>query len=386
MHSVSWKGGGAFFHAYHIAKNMVARGHEVTLLSISAENKFSFSKKIIDGIKLIESPDLLSNQARSGWDLWDTICRIFYLWNRNYDIVHCLDCRPAVIFPGLFLKYKNKAKLVIEWLDWFGRGGTASERKSYIRFFMIPIETFFEEKFRKFADGTVGLGEPLTQRAIMMGVNKNIKTILHGCDTEKIEAFSKQYSRKFLNLEQDALYLGFTGRMRGDVASLFVEIIEKLRFVFKLNVFGLIIGNTAYNIDKHINKRLDNFIIRTGWIDYKLVNQYMCACDILLLPFKKSLARDSIWPSKLNDYLSVGRPIISSKLSVVNEIFNSYDIGLLVNDDSGSFTDACIQLINSPQTMNKFGNNARKLAEGDLSWDKIIIELETYYKSVIFNK
>jgi glycosyltransferase involved in cell wall biosynthesis len=292
----------------------------------------------------------------------------------------------VVIFPGLFLKYKSKTKLVIEWLDWFGRGGTATERKSYIKFFMVPIETFFEERFRKFADGTIGLGEPLTQRAIKLGINKNIETILHGCDTDNIKVYSKSYSREFLNLAPDPIYLGYTGRMRGDVASLFVAIIEKLRFKYNLNVYGILIGNTTYNIDQHINKNLDKFIIKTGWIEYKQINQYMCACDILLVPFKKSLARNSIWPSKLNDYLSAGRPIISSNLSVITEIFNSYDIGYLVDDDSESFASACIKLIEAPQIMNQLGNNARKLAEGKLSWEKISNNIESFYKKIIFNQ
>src|SRR5262249_12722261 len=148
VHSVSWKGGGAFFHALHLAKGMKARGHEVTVLSTSATNRLSFSVKDVEGITMAEAPDLLPGSARTGWDLWDAARRVGYVKRHEYDVVHCLDCRPTVIFPGLFLKQRRHSKLVLEWLDWFGKGGTASERSTLIRAFMQPIEAFFEERFR----------------------------------------------------------------------------------------------------------------------------------------------------------------------------------------------------------------------------------------------
>ena len=54
--------------------------------------------------------------------------RLIYLWPRQYDLVHSVDSRPVCILPALMLKKLRQTKLVIDWLDWWGRGGTITER------------------------------------------------------------------------------------------------------------------------------------------------------------------------------------------------------------------------------------------------------------------
>jgi glycosyltransferase involved in cell wall biosynthesis len=382
VHSVSWTGGGAFFHALHFAKGMVRLGHSVTVLAISKDRRFSFSEKKIDDVTLVESPDMFPGQARSGWDIWNTCARIWFLHSRRFDIVHCLDCRPAVIFPGLFAKYFFSSKLVIEWLDWFGRGGTATERRWIIRILMTPIETFFEERFRKYADGTIGLGEPLTQRARDLGISDNILTIYHGCDTQELKVFSKLKSRVELGLKRTAYYIGYTGRMRKDAIMLFVETIEKLRNRYSLDVYGLLIGNSAMSVDVYIDQEIKKYIIKTSWIDYRDMNKYMSASDVLILPFRKTVARNTIWPSKINDYLSVGRPILSTDLEVLRKIIKKYAVGVLADDTGESLALNCCRLLKNEKRMNQMGKNARKLAETALTWKTIVKDVETFYRTL----
>jgi glycosyltransferase involved in cell wall biosynthesis len=383
VHSVSWKGGGAFFHALHIAKGMIARGHEVTLLCTSPSHKIGFSSKNLGEIIIAEAPDLLPGAARSGWDIWDTLNRIDFVSKGKYDIVHCLDCRPTVIMPGLFLKMRRKSKLVIEWLDWFGKGGTATERSPLIRFFMRPVETFFEEKFRRFADGTIGLGEPLTQRALGMGVRRNVISITHGCDVDTMKRHGKPESRSALGLQDNRVYLGYTGRMREDVCSLFLGTIKELRENKGLDVVGIVIGNTAFPLDKYIDQSLKDYIIKTSWIDYELINKYMCACDLLLLPFGNTVARNKIWPSKLNDYLSVGRPIVATKLEILGDLFERYQIGLLAEHNVTDISEKCLELVLDPERSETYGANARRLAETDFCWTKINATVESLYSKVL---
>jgi glycosyltransferase involved in cell wall biosynthesis len=382
VHSVSWKGGGAFFHALHLAKGMRSRGHEVTLLCTSPANRSGFSIEELNGVSLVEAPDLLSGSARSGWDLWNALNRIYFVSRNKYDIVHCLDCRPTVILPGLFLKMRRESKLILEWLDWFGKGGTASERSLPVRMFMKPVETFFEEKFRRFADGTIGLGEPLTRRALGMGVRQNVISITHGCDVETIEPYAKSESRSILGLNDETIYLGYCGRMREDVCSLFFGAVRELRENKKLDVVGVVIGNTAFPVDRYIDRSLNDYIIRTNWIPYELVNRYMSACDVLVLPFDNTVARNKIWPSKLNDYLSAGRPIVATKLEILGDLFESHEIGFLAGHNASEIAQKCLELILDPQLSETCGANARRLAETDLCWNKINDSVESLYSQV----
>ena len=385
VHSVSWKGGGSFFHAYHLAQRMVDLGHDVTLLSTSEKSRTRLLIKETDGIKLVEAPDLLSGSARSGWDILNTLSRIKYLWNKNYHVVHCLDCRPTVIFPGLFLKYFKGTKLILEWLDWFGRGGTAFERPMKIRIFMGTVETFFEEKFRKFADGTICLGVPLTERAKSLGIKKKITTILHGCDSNSLKAISYHEAISKLKFDKNKIYIGYVGRMREDVASLFIGVIRELRQKHNIDAYGLIIGKPAFNLVPYLQPDIKDYIILTGWIDYNMLNLYLCSSALLILPFKKTVSRNNIWPSKLNDYFCSGRPIISTKLAVISELFKKSNVGILCDDSVTELSSNCLKLLKNPKMAEDLGRNARKVAETILNWNTIAEKVNQFYDKILIN-
>ena len=125
-HNVSWSG--SFFRGFYWARELVKRGHSVTILSTSKKSKYSFNEQISDGVKLLEGPDLFSGRLRSGWDPWSTYRRLSFISKLNYDIIHCIDSRPNTIIPGLYLSRLTKSILVLDWLDWWGRGGTIRYR------------------------------------------------------------------------------------------------------------------------------------------------------------------------------------------------------------------------------------------------------------------
>lgn len=385
VHSISWVGGGAFFHAFHLAKGMAILGNDVSIMSIHKKNRFRFVQKEYDGITIIESPDLLRGLARSGWDLWNTFMRIIFLRKKDFEIVHCLDSRPAVIFPGLYLKYCRKSKLVIEWLDWFGNGGTASERKLLLRIFMLPIESFFEVKFRKYADASIGLGEPLTARAKQYTSSDKVITIVHGCDTTSLKEYDKYWVREELCLDKNAFIIGYVGRMRDDVILRLTAIVRGLKEkILGKKVYCLLIGNTAFDYSKYLSKDIEDSFISTGWTEYQKVNMYMSSCDVLTLPFSsRSVARNGIWPSKVNDYLSVGRPIISTDLLVLRNLFATNEIGFMVEDDLEMLVEKTYTLLNADELVSKFGKNARLLAESKLNWKSIIQDVHAFYLEIV---
>jgi len=103
---------------------------------------------------------------------------------------------------------------------------------------------------------------------------------------------------------------------------------------------------------------------------------------VLALPFEKSVARRSIWPSKLNDYLSVGRPVLSTDLVVLSDIIKNAEVGVLAEDNVESLAYRCAELLTDPNKMTILGNNARKLAETTLSWETICNTVGKFYNDV----
>jgi len=384
VHSVSYKGGGAFFHALQIAKGMKKLNHTVSILSTSQKGCLNFKTSYIEnGIELLESPDILGGKARNGWDLYNVFRRILLLNNRNYDLTYCLDCRPVVIFPGLFMKFFKKSKLIIEWLDLFGRGGTASERSYFIKMFMKHIEQFFEESFRKFADGSVILGEQLYNRAVKMGLNKkNIIKIFHGCDIDDCKQLNKKIMRKKYKYDEHDKIIGYLGQMRNSTADLLFETFE----LFHKNNYNynlLLIGNHKIT---DLNNRLINInkslFRETGWISKVHLQEYLSIVDICILPFKKSISTNNIWPSKINDYLTSGKPIVATNLAVIERMFIDNNIGILSDDNPKSFIKN-INIMFKNKDLIKMGRNSQNLAKNKFHWDNINNKLDKFFYKVI---
>jgi glycosyltransferase involved in cell wall biosynthesis len=385
-HNITWKGGGAFFHAYHQARHLVRRGHQVTLLSIAPHDRTSFHEFETAGVRIVETPDLLRGQARTGWDPWNIMQRVRYVGDEHYDIVHGLESRPAVALPALWFKQTKGTPTILDWADWYGRGGTASERGRLIRTFMQPVETFCEETFYPLADAVIAMGEPLLERAAALGIPRaRMINLLNGCDPEGITPFSVEEARRRLpSVPGDAYVLGYVGVMRATTARLLFSALPLIKQLMWRPIKVLCIGNHKLkDFWSFVPADCRDDVIETGWIDYDDLNVYLCASDVTVLPFQRMTATDNIWPSKLNDYLAAGRPTVATNMRILRPVFSAHDIGVLTEDTPHAFAQGVVTLLLSPEARARQAVSARALAEGDLSWEHLVGQLEQFYVQLI---
>ena len=148
-------GKGSYWRAFFPSQILASRGHDVTVMAMSPHARLHGSERTENGVRLIETPDLLCGSLRSGWDPWDTLWRMAWIRGHSFDIVHAIETRPVVLFPALLARRRG-AKLVMDWADLLGRGGSVEERTNVLtRTALRPVETFFESNFRLQADGTI---------------------------------------------------------------------------------------------------------------------------------------------------------------------------------------------------------------------------------------
>ena len=374
---------GSFFRGYHWGKELVKMGHDVTLIATSKTNKFNFHHYYKKGVEIVETPDLLWGHLRSGWDIWGVFRRICYLQNCKYDIIHCIDSRPNTIIPGLYLRNKNKCTLILDWLDWWGRGGTIKHRGiSFLEKPFAPIETFFEERFRKYADGNITITNSLRKRALSLGVNpETIISMPFGVDVDTVKPMDKEKSRNRYGFNKNDKILGILGNLLECDSDLLFKSFELL--VDKIKSLRLIaIGNSQFKIPKRLLNQ--GKIIQQKNLPFNSMIEYLSLCDYLLLPLKNNIANRGRWPSKFSDYLAAGRPIISTRCGEIDNLFKSNNIGYQSADTPKDFSDAILKAFNSNQ--NKIqGQNARKLAVNELSWSILSNQLVNYYYKNINN-
>jgi perosamine synthetase len=141
-------GKGTYWQAFHLARCLVAGGHQITLVAMASVRGARFSVCSEQGVTIVAAPDLLWGALRSGWDPYSALVRALWLLPHRYDIVHAFECRPTVLLPAL-LAGRPPARLIMDWCDWFGAGGSVEERPNpLIRTVLRPVETVFAERFR----------------------------------------------------------------------------------------------------------------------------------------------------------------------------------------------------------------------------------------------
>lgn len=379
---LNWIGKGGYWRARHFGLDLAARGHTVTLIATSRHRRVGIRTSDLDGVTLVEMPDLFTGPLRSGWDLWNVLNRIVWVRKRKFDIVHAIQTRPTVLFPALYLKYVRGVSLVLDWSDWFGRGGSVEERSNPImRALLRPVETFFDEKFRTCADGTVVICTTLREKAIALGVPPETLVLLpDGADTSRLRPINQLKARHRLGLPMDVLFVGHIGSIFPRDAELMAQAFDLVRKQVP-TVQLLIIGYCPIEIRQLV--QTPEAVIQTGFIEDRYVNDYLASCDICLLPLKDTNANRGRRPLKLNDYMAVGRPTVSTAVGDVAAIFKEEAIGLLAADEPESFAAQIVRLLQDPDLRIAMGQQARQVAKTRFSWARLTDELEAFYKRVL---
>jgi len=378
-HNVAWRGG-TFYRAYHVGRYLVWRGHSVTLLTISTDKRWGFEREVSEGVEIIHTPDLLWGLGRTGWDIWDTLWRVGYLFNKSFDIIHAFDSRPAVILPALICRKINGGKLVLDWADWWGRGGTQAERKGRLTHLVDPIETFFEEAFRTQADGTTTISEALYERALALGVRPESARILkQGCDLESVPVSDRGEARRRLALSEDQSIAICVGALMPADAALFFY---SLRILFQKNstCHVFMIGKHGVQIPGDL-KQSGQFT-ETGFVPEATLQDYVSACEVVIIPMADTLASRTRWPSRANPVLTAGRAIVISRVGDLPHLLEQEGAAVVVGHDPLEVSNGCLRLFQDASLRMQIENSARRVASEVLAWPIIVGGLESFYFQV----
>jgi len=377
-HNVEWQG--TFQRCYDYAKLLTDRGHEVLIMTNAPKAMFRFESYHYDGIEIVRSPDLFFGILRTGWDPINVIRRIVYLQGRKFDLIHAFDNRPTVILPALFLSRQLRCPLISDWCDWWGRGGAIRLRKNkLLNMFFEPIETFFEEYFRKFARRLTVISEPIKSRAVGLGISPGqIDMIPPLVNTEKIYPMDKAKARQYLKLSGYQPILIFSSFVLYDVAL----IAQAYRIVHSRFPKSLLL--LTGRMTPAVLKLFDGLPVHNaGFVPEDELVYYYGASDICLLPLSDNLTNRVRFPHKIGHYLAAGRPVLSNPVGEVSALIKAEKVGILTDSTPESFARGITELLNQPAELEEMGIAARETAVRQLSGSAYADKLEAIYRSCL---
>ena len=365
----------------NIARYLSSQGHKVTLMVTSEDNRIFGNTTYIDGIKVVQTPDLLVGRLRRGFDIYNTIWRSLYILKnlQNFDIVHLFETRAVTIFPGLLFKLRKKVPLFIDWVDWWGDGGLISvNRPAWYQFTFGYIESFFETYFRRFGDVNTVISSGLKTRATnLLGEDKAVVKLRQGVNTEEFMDIGIATARAKLNVDNDAKIFGFASQDSFyDFKYLFNTLDDLLNSIQILpNIKFLVTGHIPDEIKSEISTRkLKEYFIFTGFVSNEDYPAYLSACDYFILPFPKTNYNLGRFPNKFGEYISIGRPIVTHSFGSIKEFENS-KIGYFASAEAVSLADECIQLLDETHSVSFDFSSVQQA----LDWRTVLSSLPNLY-------
>jgi len=347
---------GTYFRCFGFAKYLVKLGQEVTLVCLQKEKTLKTTIKDNSGVKII----LLPRIADSGWGELPAhfgrgIFTFILCLLKKFDVVHTSNVASPTVGLTTFLIYLikkfKKIKLIVDWDDWWGKGGLLTINQK--GWFQESVAEFLETKIPLLADKITLHNDLILQRALESGVKKqNIYKIYNGADVDSYQNFytnnyNQEKARLELNLPQDKFILFFGSSILTSVPFL----LQVLKQIQNENIILVIAGPLHPKYPAMAEELLlQKRVIFTNTIPLTLFRKYLLAADILLLPRSQNSLEDRCtFPARLGDYLLAGRPIIANDVGELSRAFRRDPLGLLARaDDQEDFKTKIMQVYNDP--------------------------------------
>lgn len=371
------EGKGTYLRALFLAKELVKLGHRVTILAGNIEGK-KILERDDEGLKIVTFPRLFSGLFLSGWGPYELICRIYWAGQHHFDLVHAFECRPTTLIPARLLQ-RQGAVFFTDWADWLGKGGSVEERSKGIKKNLLRIfETYFENRRFHKSDGITAICSTLADECIKREYPyEKVLLLPNGMHNPNLKSIPIKVAREEKGFQTNSFIIGYIGAgFENDMELMYsaFRTMHEERSDLKL----LHVGRSNYYTAS--NKA----IFTTGPVSNIDISYYLSACDIFWFPLKNNSANRGRLPLKLSDYLTIGRPIISTNVGDLATWIRLLKVGLVGEDDTRSIARMTMELLCSPEQIIEMSNNAL-LASKDykLGWEKRAKELEKFYYSRI---
>ena len=379
-HNVIWQS--TFQRCFLFARELALKGHIVTLVTNSQSARLLFRKYIYEGVEIIECPDLLWENLRTGWDPINVIRRCIFLHNKRFDIIHAFDTRPTVILPALIYKLSNRqVPLVIDWADWWGRGGAISLRKNKIlNLLFSPIETFFEEYFRRFANHSTVISTLLKKRAINLGLfSKSVSLIYSGADIRNFRKKSKLGTRNLLKLEKNAHLILFPANVLYDLTL----VLKTFQLIHESDIKSYLVLIGEFPEHLPIPQKIQNRIIRVGSVSRTRLLKYLSAADVGIIPLSDILTNRARVPMKFGDFLAAELPFVTNPVGDMHTLVKKNSLAYISQSSPRAMAKTIMWILNHRKEAQIQARSARINAQENYSLVKSSAELENLYKFIL---
>jgi glycosyltransferase involved in cell wall biosynthesis len=180
---------------------------------------------------------------------------------------------------------------------------------------------------------------------------------------------------------------------------IYVGSMDKIRNLnFLIEAFGIVVSKTKNvkmlmvgdgsdkdNIERLSKKMgLNEDIIFTGFIDRDTIPDYIAASDIGLSPFVPLPIYTTASPTKMIEYLAMGKPVVANmEIPDQKEVLEESGGGILVKYEKESFAEGIIKLVDNPSKAEEIGKKGQTWVKENRSYKIMAREVEKRYLELL---
>lgn len=388
--------GGSVTHTLGVINGFKQLGHRIICASSSM---LALLKQ-----QELERLVILQNPSQLAWLKWRINCLLsnVFFFNQIKHVLHeyQFDAIYQRYSPfnivGVMLAKRAKVPLILEYNGsevWVDKHWTNKRKLPFATFSWLLLKC--EMMNLKRADHIVVVSQALQEELVERGIDaQKIIVNPNGVDTNQLDpaqlADVRAQTRQQLNVH-DKIVIGFVGTFSAwhgvdTLAAMIPKILAQHD-----NVHFLLIGDgpELCMLKRALQEQQidENRVTMTGLLAPTTTHNYLAACDIFLSPTKPNQDGTRFFgsPTKLFEYMSLGKPIIASDLEQLSQViqpaikvFNDYEqpfevvdqVGMIVRPDNvQGFIAATKALIDCDvASRERMGAMARAKAVREYTW------------------
>jgi len=268
---------------------------------------------------------------------------------------------------------------VADWADWWSGPGGINDVPTRRVPAVGKFEEWWELESKLRADGVVTISTVLHQRALDIGCpRERVIQIPNGAETSLIRCYPVSEARTQLGVPQERPIIGFLGMSQGDM-EIVMGALEQLG-----NVWLMVVGpKNARVLEQARSFGIEDRLWQTDFVPEEKLGLYLACADVMCLPLADRAANRGRLSGKLLYYMAAGRPTVVSPIGDHKTIIDTFQVGLTAAADA--FAPAVDRLLTNSELRERLGRNARRTAETEFSWPRLIVQLEAFYQRILQN-
>lgn len=374
--------GAVGIRSYEMARRLVARGHEVTMVcgsygggATGLAQPFEGGRRrgMVDGIDVIEFDLHYSNQdgflRRSLTFLRFALRSIGLALGERYDVLFATTTPLTAGIPGIFARWLRGKPFVFEVRDLWPE---LPKAMGVIRNpLVLGAMSVLEWASYRSAHRLVGLSPGIVEGIVRQGVPAGrVAMVPNGCD---LDIFSgREHPWRPASIAEDdllAVFAGTHGTANGlqAVLAAAAELKRRGRGGIKLLLIGQ--GKLKPALQRQaVELALDNVVFHDP-VDKAQLAGLMAATDLgLQILVNVPAFYYGTSPNKFFDYIAAGVPVLNNYPGWLADLIARHDCGYTVApDDAGAFADALEHAADHREALRAMGAHARALASSDFA-------------------